>query len=97
MTKQSIFVEYNYSSLQEAFECCWSSLADEHNTLPKSTRRNVKLNKFAFETQRLYQIYYVNIDLYHQYVTESHTFLLTKRCQWRGVRRNGCFRRLAGN
>ena len=28
----------------------WSSFADEHNTLPKSTRRNVKLNKFAFGT-----------------------------------------------
>ena len=28
----------------------WSSFADEHNTLPKSTRRNVKFNKFAFET-----------------------------------------------
>ena len=39
-----------YSSLEEAFEFCWSSFADEHNTLPKSTRRNVKLNKFAFGT-----------------------------------------------
>ena len=37
------------SSLEEASEFCWSSFADEHNTLPKSTRRNVKLNKFAFE------------------------------------------------
>ena len=38
------------SSLEEAFEFCWSSFADAHNTLPKSTRRNVKLNKFAFGT-----------------------------------------------
>ena len=37
-----------YSSLEKAFEFCWSSLADEHNTLPKSTSRNVKLNKFPF-------------------------------------------------
>ena len=37
-----------YSALEEAFEFCWSSFADEHNTLPKSTRRNVKSNKFAF-------------------------------------------------
>ena len=34
-------------SHEEAFEFCWSSFADEHNTFPKSTRRNVKLNKFA--------------------------------------------------
>ena len=39
-----------YSALEEAFEFCWSSFADEHNTLPKSTRRNVKSNKFAFWT-----------------------------------------------
>ena len=39
-----------YSSLEEAFEFCWSSLADEHNTLPKSTRRHVKLDKFVFGT-----------------------------------------------
>ena len=37
-------------SLEEAFKFCWSSFADEHNTFPKSTRRNVKLNKFAFGT-----------------------------------------------
>ena len=39
-----------YYSLEEAFEFCWSSFADEHNTLLKSTRRSVKLNKFAFCT-----------------------------------------------
>ena len=39
-----------YSSLEEVFEFCWSSLADEHNTLPKSTRRCVKLDKFVFGT-----------------------------------------------
>ena len=38
------------SSLEEAFEFCWSLLADEHNTLLKSTRRHVKLNKFVFGT-----------------------------------------------
>ena len=37
-----------YSALEEAFEFCWSLFADEHNTLPKSTRKNVKLNKFVF-------------------------------------------------
>ena len=34
ITKQSIFVEYiMYSSLEEAFEFCLSSFADEHNNL----------------------------------------------------------------
>ena len=56
MTKQSIFLENNYSSLEEEFECCWSSLADEHSNSPKSSRKNKKLNKFVFGTQRLYQI-----------------------------------------
>ena len=47
------FVEYRYIALKNEhyFEFCWSSLADEHNTLQKLTRRNVKLNKFAFGTQ----------------------------------------------
>ena len=66
-------------------------MADEHNTSPKSSRRNTKLDKFD------YRIYYVNIDLHHQYrisVTESQTFLCAKRPQLRRVRRKGCFRRL---
>ena len=44
-----------------------------------------------------YRIYYVNIDLCHQYgisVAESQTFLRAKRPQRRRARRNGCFRRL---
>ena len=45
-----------------------------------------------------YRIYYVNIDLRHQYgisAAESQTFLLAKRSQRRRARRNGCFRRLS--
>ena len=38
------------SSLDEAFEFCWISFADEHNTLPKLTRSNIKLIKCAFGT-----------------------------------------------
>ena len=44
-----------------------------------------------------YQIYFVNIDLRHQYgisAAESQTFLRAKRPQRRRARRNGCFRRL---
>ena len=37
-------------NIAEAFEFCWSSFTDEHNTFPKSTRRNVKSNKFTFGT-----------------------------------------------
>ena len=49
-TKQSILFCGIQSSLKEAFEFCWSSFADQHNALPKSTRRNIKLNKFAIRT-----------------------------------------------
>ena len=44
-----------------------------------------------------YWIYYVSIDLHHQYgisVAESQTFLHAKRPQQRRAGRNGCFRRL---
>ena len=39
-----------YSSLEEAFEFCWSLFTDEHNTLVKLTRKNVKFNKFGCGT-----------------------------------------------
>ena len=87
-----MFVEI-WSSLAEAFAFCWSLLADEHNTLPKSTRRHVKLDKFVFGT-----IYYVSTGLRHQYgisVAESQTFLRAKRPKRRRARRNECFRRLS--
>ena len=42
-----------YFPLEEAFELCWSSFADEHKTLPKSTSRNITLNKFASGIQWL--------------------------------------------
>ena len=44
-----------------------------------------------------YRIYFVNIDLRHQYgisVAESLTSLRAKRPQWRRARRNGCLPRL---
>ena len=47
-----------------------------------------------------YRIFYVNIDLGHQYgisVAESQTFLRAERPQRRRARRNGCFRRLGLN
>ena len=33
--------------VEEAFEFCWSSFAEENYTSPKSTTRDAKLNKFA--------------------------------------------------
>ena len=63
-----------YSSLEEAFEFCWSSFSDDHNTLPKSTKRN--WTNLHLEPDD-YQIYDVNIRLRHQYgisVTELQTF-----------------------
>ena len=44
-----------------------------------------------------YWIYYVNVDLHHQYgisVPGSQTFLRAKSPQRRRARRKGCFRRL---
>ena len=73
-------------------------MADKHNTLPKSTRRHVKLdNANLYLEPHNYRIYYVNIELRHQYgiaVAESQTFLRAKGSQRRRARRNGCFRRL---
>ena len=46
-----------------------------------------------------FTVYYLSIDLRHQYgisVVEWQTFLRTKRPQWRRARRNGCFCRLIG-
>ena len=53
LTKQSILFCGIQSSLEQAFEFCWSLFTDEHNThntLPKSIRRNLKWNKFTFGT-----------------------------------------------
>ena len=84
------------SSLEEAFEFCWSSFADEHNTLPKSTRRNIKLNKFAFGTPWLLDL------LYKHWFTSS----VCNLCRWVAEvlphekspgarkRRTSCFHRL---
>ena len=61
---------------------------------PKSTKRHV--TNLYLEPHD-YRIYYVNIDLRHQYgisAAESQTFLHAKRPQRRRARRNGCFRRL---
>ena len=63
LTKQPIFVEYSLLLKKHL------SLGGAHSqmiTIPKSTRRNVKLNKFTFETPWLPD-YYINIDLRHQY------------------------------
>ena len=50
MYNEKVNISGLYSSLEEAFKFFWSSFADEQNTLPKSTKRNVKLNKSAFGT-----------------------------------------------
>ena len=47
---QTVKIGGIYSSLEEAFEFYLSSFTDEHNTLVKSIRRNVKLNKFGYGT-----------------------------------------------
>ena len=50
ISSKTVNICWIYSSLEEEFEFCWSSLADEHKHLPKSTRRHIKLYKFVFGT-----------------------------------------------
>ena len=52
-----MFVEYSLLQKKHYFEFCWSSLADEHTTLPKATRRHVKLDKFVFGTPWLLDLF----------------------------------------
>ena len=51
-------LQQNSQYLEEAFEFSWSSFADEDNTFPKPTRRNLVLNKFAFGTPWLPDLLY---------------------------------------
>ena len=72
------------------------SIWDAHNTLPKSTRRNVKLNKFAFGTPWL-----LDLLCKHWFISSLWNF-----CRWvadvppretspgRRARKNGCFHML---
>ena len=95
-TKQLIFVEYSLLLKKHLSFAAWSTLADEHNTLPKSNRRHVKLVKFISGPSWL-----PNLLCKHWFASsvwnfcpESQTFLRAKRPQQRRARRNGCFRRL---
>ena len=68
---------------QKSREICWFF----HEFAPEN------LAKFCFFAAK----YQKPCHQYGIFGSESHTFLLAKCCQWRGVRRNGCFRRLPGN
>ena len=68
-------------------------MAHEHKNRPEDTLNWTKIYLEPHD----HRIYYVNIDLRHQYgiaAPESQTFLRAKRPQLRRARRNGCFRRL---
>ena len=76
----SLFAAEDVSRFRVENSTLMSSFADEHNTLVKLTRRNVKLNNLDVEPHG-YRIYCVNINLRHQYgisVAESQTFLRAK-------------------
>ena len=63
-----------------------------HQNRPEDTQNCTKLSLEPYD----YRIYYVNVDLRHQYgisAAESQTFLRAERPQRRRARRNGCFRR----
>ena len=95
LTKQSIFLEN--SLLQKKHlsfaGARWQMNTTLHQNRPEDTQNWTNLYLEPHD----YRIYYVNIDLRHQYgisVAESQTFLRTKRPQWQRARRNRCFRRL---
>ena len=95
LTKQSIFVEY---SLLYNKHLSFAGARSQMNTTLYQNRPEDTQNwtNLCLEPHD-YRIYYVNIDLRHQYgisVAESQTFLCAKRPQRRRARRNGCFHRL---
>ena len=94
-TKQSIFVEYNIS--RRSIWVFVGARGQMDTTLyqnrPEDTQNWTNLHLKPHDCR----IYYVNINLRHQYgisVAESQTFLRAKRPQRRRAKRNGCFHRL---
>ena len=95
LTKQSIFVEY--SLLQKRHLSFAGARGQINTTLYQNRPEDTQNQTNLYLELHDYQIYYVNIDLRHQYgisVAESQTFLRARRPQRRRARRNGCFRRL---
>ena len=77
-----------YSFSEKASEFCWSSFTTIID------QENHKIKQIYKWNPHDYRIYYVNIDLRHQYgisVAESQTFLPVKRPSRRGARRNGLY------
>ena len=75
--------------------CMWSAVKEVEKKSGWKRKGKKKVEKGKIE--HTYWAPYVNIDLSHQYwisVAESQKFLLAKRPQRRGARRNYCFRRL---
>ena len=75
---------------------CWQMDTTLYQNRPEDTKNWTNLYLEPHD----YRIYYVNIDLRHQYgisVAESQTFLRAKRPHRRRARRNGCFLRLTNN
>ena len=94
--RRPIPLNINIVSLEETFEFCWSSFADERNTLPKSTRRNVKLNIFAFGSPWLLLCkhwFMSSVWNFCRWVADVPLRETSSEANWR-ARRNGCFPRL---
>ena len=96
LTKQSLFGEYSLLLKKRLsfVGARWQMNTKLYQNRPGKTR---KIGQILYLEPHDYRIYYINIDLRHQYgisAAESQTFLLAKRPQWRRARRNGCFRRL---
>ena len=94
--RRPIPLNINIVSLEETFEFCWNSFADERNTLPKSTRRNVKLNIFAFGSPWLLLCkhwFMSSVWNFCRWVADVPLRETSSEANWR-ARRNGCFPRL---
>ena len=95
LTKQLIFVEC--SLLQEKHLSFAGARWQMNTTLYQNQPEDAKNWTNLYLEPHDYWIYYVNIDLHHQYgisEAELQTFLHAKHPQRRRARRNGCFRRL---
>ena len=70
------FVEYNYSSPEEAFEFFWSLIADEHNNFNKIDQEKHTIEQIFFMSLEPHdqQIYYVNIRAIYTRKNKTQTF-----------------------
>ena len=91
--------QYSWNIAEVAFKFCWSSFAEEHKTLPESTRRIQKSNKFSFGTPWLSDLlckHWFTSSVWNFYRWGADV-LLGETFPRREARRDCCFRRLGNS